>query len=194
MSTMTASTIWWSAPARATRRKSSPIRGRRMAARRAFDTELARFAAFAADARGGISVTATQIDGSSADNIIVGSGPGIPSEVKVFGSELPRLARHGARAVLDLQPLSGRSLRRQRRLGLRRLRVGPQQHRHRSRAWHPGAGEGVQLFADDAARSARPSGKRRRSNARAPSRRQSPPRSCRSAWTIAAACRWPPAG
>ncbi len=49
----------------------------------------ARFAAFAPEARGGISVTSSQIDGSTADNIIVGSGPGIPSEVKVFGSKLP---------------------------------------------------------------------------------------------------------
>ncbi len=55
----------------------------------AFATELARFDAFAAEARGGVSVTATQIDGTTADNIIVGSGAGIPSEVKVFGSELP---------------------------------------------------------------------------------------------------------
>jgi len=58
--------------------------------KRAFETELARFAAFAPDARGGVSVTASQIDGTSADNIIVGSGPGIPSEVRVYGSELPR--------------------------------------------------------------------------------------------------------
>ena len=55
----------------------------------AFATELARFEAFASDARGGISVTSTQIDGSTTDNIIVGSGPGIQSEVKVFGSALP---------------------------------------------------------------------------------------------------------
>jgi hypothetical protein len=34
-------------------------------------------------------VASSQIDGSTADNIIVGSGPGIPSEVKVFTSELP---------------------------------------------------------------------------------------------------------
>ena len=40
--------------------------------KRAFETELARFAAFAPDARGGVSVTASQIDGSTADNIIVG--------------------------------------------------------------------------------------------------------------------------
>ncbi len=55
----------------------------------AFATELARFQPFAAGARGGISVTAAQIDGTSADNIIVGSGPGIPSEVRVYSSKLP---------------------------------------------------------------------------------------------------------
>ena len=40
-------------------------------------------------ARGGVSVAASQIDGSTADNIIVGSGAGMPSEVKVFRSDLP---------------------------------------------------------------------------------------------------------
>ncbi len=45
--------------------------------KRPFETELARFEAFDAAARGGISVAASQIDGSTADNIIVGSGPGI---------------------------------------------------------------------------------------------------------------------
>src|SRR5262249_31136511 len=55
----------------------------------AFATELARFRPFAPEARGGISVTAAQIDGTSADNIIVGSGPGIPSEVRVYSSKLP---------------------------------------------------------------------------------------------------------
>ena len=54
-----------------------------------FATELARFEAFDSSARGGVSVTSSQIDGSTADNIIVGSGPGIPSEVKVFSSKLP---------------------------------------------------------------------------------------------------------
>jgi FtsP/CotA-like multicopper oxidase with cupredoxin domain len=54
----------------------------------AFETELTRFQAFAPDARGGISVTATQVDGTSGDNIIVGSGPGMPSEVKVFAAPL----------------------------------------------------------------------------------------------------------
>jgi FtsP/CotA-like multicopper oxidase with cupredoxin domain len=52
--------------------------------RGAFGTELTRFQAFDAVARGGISVAAAQIDGTPSDNIIVGSGPGIPSEVKVY--------------------------------------------------------------------------------------------------------------
>lgn len=50
----------------------------------AFATELTRFEAFAVDATGGVNVAAAQIDGSTSDNIIVGSGPGVPSEVKVF--------------------------------------------------------------------------------------------------------------
>ena len=56
----------------------------------AFSTELARFQAFGADARGGVSVAAAQIDGATSDNIIVGSGPGIASEIKVYGAKLPR--------------------------------------------------------------------------------------------------------
>jgi FtsP/CotA-like multicopper oxidase with cupredoxin domain len=62
--------------------------GKAVGGKGAFETELARFSAFDSNARGGVSVTSTQVDGSSADNIIVGSGPGIPSEVKVFGSQL----------------------------------------------------------------------------------------------------------
>lgn len=57
----------------------------------AFETELARFAAFESSATGGISVAVATIDGGSADNIIVGSGPGILGEVKVFRSKLPAL-------------------------------------------------------------------------------------------------------
>jgi hypothetical protein len=53
----------------------------------AFGTELARFQAFEAAARG-VSVAAAQIDGTNSDNIIVGSGPGVPSEVKVYQSQL----------------------------------------------------------------------------------------------------------
>jgi FtsP/CotA-like multicopper oxidase with cupredoxin domain len=57
-----------------------------------FGTELARFQAFDAVARGGLSVAVAQIDGTTSDNIIVGSGPGIPSEVKVYRSSLPSAA------------------------------------------------------------------------------------------------------
>ncbi|HEY6921419.1 MAG TPA: multicopper oxidase domain-containing protein [Methyloceanibacter sp.] len=55
----------------------------------AFATELARFEAFPNQARGGVNVTVSSIDGSTSDNIIVGSPPGTPSEVKVFRTALP---------------------------------------------------------------------------------------------------------
>lgn len=54
-----------------------------------FSTELARFQAFDAARTGGVSVASTQIDGRSADNIIVGSGAGATDQVRVFSSELP---------------------------------------------------------------------------------------------------------
>ena len=55
-----------------------------------FKTELARFAPFDADFKGGVTVAGADIDGNSlADNIIVGSGPGTESQVKVFASTLP---------------------------------------------------------------------------------------------------------
>jgi hypothetical protein len=53
-----------------------------------FGTELARFQAFEPAARGGVSVAAAQIDGETSDNIIVGSPPGVPSEVKVYKAQL----------------------------------------------------------------------------------------------------------
>src|SRR5215472_8517653 len=53
-----------------------------------FGTELARFQAFESAARGGVSVAAAQIDGETSDNIIVGSGPGVPNEVKVYQTQL----------------------------------------------------------------------------------------------------------
>ena len=64
--------------------------GAAKAGKPAFSTELARFQAFGADARGGVSVAAAQIDGATSDNIIAGSGPGIASEIKVYGTKLPR--------------------------------------------------------------------------------------------------------
>jgi FtsP/CotA-like multicopper oxidase with cupredoxin domain len=54
----------------------------------AFGTELARFQAFDSLARGGVSVAVAQIDGQTSDNIIVGSGPGVAGEVKVYRSQL----------------------------------------------------------------------------------------------------------
>jgi Multicopper oxidase/FG-GAP repeat len=42
-----------------------------------FGTELARFQAFSDVMRSGVSVAAAQIDGTTSDNIIVGSGPGL---------------------------------------------------------------------------------------------------------------------
>ncbi|MGF7162556.1 FtsP/CotA-like multicopper oxidase with cupredoxin domain [Rhodoligotrophos appendicifer] len=53
----------------------------------AFTDEILRFQPFAADARGGISVAVSSIDGGTGDNIIVGSGPGMASEVRVYGGK-----------------------------------------------------------------------------------------------------------
>ena len=58
---------------------------------RPFSHELARFQAFDAARTGGVSVASTQIDGTSADNIIAGSGAGTTDEVRIFGSALPAL-------------------------------------------------------------------------------------------------------
>ena len=49
-----------------------------------FETELTRFKAFDAAATGGVNVAAADIDGNTSDNIIVGSGPGVEGEVKIF--------------------------------------------------------------------------------------------------------------
>lgn len=56
-----------------------------------FGTELVRFQAFSDVMRSGVSVAAAQIDGTTSDDIIVGSGPDAPSEVKVYSSKLPAL-------------------------------------------------------------------------------------------------------
>src|SRR5438874_5388449 len=60
-----------------------------------FGTELARFQPFDSQARGGVTVAAAQIDGTNADNIIVGSGPGVPSQVKVYQIPLASSSRTG---------------------------------------------------------------------------------------------------
>jgi hypothetical protein len=56
-----------------------------------FATEILRFVAFDEASTGGVSVAAAGIDGNArAANVVVGSGAGIESSVKVFGSALPR--------------------------------------------------------------------------------------------------------
>src|SRR5262245_45204182 len=73
----------------------------------AFATELARFRPFAPAARGGISVIAAQIDGTSADNIIVGSGPGTASEVRVYSSKLPSSPGNAPTMFAAFSPYGG---------------------------------------------------------------------------------------
>jgi hypothetical protein len=70
----------------------------------AFGTELARFQPFDSIARGGISVAAAQIDGTNSDNIIIGSGPGIPSEVKVYQVPLAVSASAGPALFATFKP------------------------------------------------------------------------------------------
>src|SRR5262249_23391880 len=70
----------------------------------AFGTELARFQPFDSQARGGVSVAAAQIDGTNADNIIVGSGPGIPSEVKVYQIPLASSSSAGPALFAAFKP------------------------------------------------------------------------------------------
>jgi hypothetical protein len=54
-----------------------------------FEAEIARFAPFDAGFHGGVNVAGANIDGNAmAANIIVGSGPGMESQVKVFSSKL----------------------------------------------------------------------------------------------------------
>lgn len=63
-----------------------------------FRKEIARFAPFAASDKGGISLASAQIDGSSADNIIVGSPSQMQDVIKIYslanngeGADLPKL-------------------------------------------------------------------------------------------------------
>jgi FtsP/CotA-like multicopper oxidase with cupredoxin domain len=70
----------------------------------AFGTELARFAPFDSAARGGISVAAAQIDGTNADNVVVGSGPGVPDEVKVYQIPLAVASSAGPALFATFKP------------------------------------------------------------------------------------------
>ncbi len=73
------------ATGRVVRRRSRPISGAERHSRRA----LARFAPSQPAAQGGVSVAVAEIDGGTQGNIVVGSGPGAPSQVRVFSSVLP---------------------------------------------------------------------------------------------------------
>jgi len=77
----------------------APIRGKGT-----FGTELARFQPFDSQARGGVSVAAAQIDGTNADNIIVGSGPGVPSQVKVYQIPLALSSSAGPALFATFKP------------------------------------------------------------------------------------------
>jgi FtsP/CotA-like multicopper oxidase with cupredoxin domain len=73
-----------------------------------FKTELTRFAPFDADFKGGVSVAGTDIDGNAlADNIIVGSGPGMESQVKVFSTPLPSEAGKAPDVFSTFTPYPG---------------------------------------------------------------------------------------
>ncbi len=154
----------------------------------AFATELARFAAFDADARGGVSVTSTQIDGLTADNIVVGSGPGITSEVKVFSTKLPRTrARRPncSRRSVPIREISPVSLL-PRDLPIS-LPGETASSPRRGRAFRPKSSSG----SIRCSRRSRAPRQASRSTSTSP---PIPQRSRRSAAIIAAGCRLPPAG
>jgi FtsP/CotA-like multicopper oxidase with cupredoxin domain len=73
-----------------------------------FKTELTRFAPFDSGFTGGVTVTGADIDGNAlADNIIVGSGPGMESQVKVFSSTLPSEAGKAPDVFSTFTPYPG---------------------------------------------------------------------------------------
>ena len=115
--------------------------------RGAFGTELARFQAFDAVARGGVSVAVAQIDGTTSDNIIVGSGPGIPSEVKVYRVPLPSSAGAAPSLFSTFKPYGEDSVRREHRHRFRGLFDRPREHRYRSRPGQPDRDQGIRLPA-----------------------------------------------
>jgi FtsP/CotA-like multicopper oxidase with cupredoxin domain len=69
-----------------------------------FGTELARFAPFNSQARAGVSVAAAQIDGTNADDIIVATGPGVPSEVRVYQIPLAYSSSSGPTLFASFKP------------------------------------------------------------------------------------------
>lgn len=73
-----------------------------------FTKELVRFEAFEADFRGGVSVAGGLISGDpTRNNIIVSSGPGRPSEVRVYSSDLPPTAGDALALLSSFAPAEG---------------------------------------------------------------------------------------
>jgi len=73
-----------------------------------FTTELARFNAFESSFKGGVSVTGGLISGDPTKNsIIVGSGPGRTTEIKVFSSQLPTQIGKAPDTLSTFSPADG---------------------------------------------------------------------------------------
>ena len=107
-----------------------------------FTAELARFAPFDAGFQGGVNVAGADIDGNAmADNIIVGSGPGIDSQIKVFSSKLPAEKDKAPDVFSGFTPYPGSQIRRRDRHRHGRARLGSRDHRHRARAGRCSAGQ-----------------------------------------------------
>ncbi|MFG1783257.1 multicopper oxidase family protein [Rhodococcus oryzae] len=74
----------------------------------AFSAELTRFAPFDSGFRGGVNVAGVDIDGNAlADNIIVGTGPGVETQVKVFSSTLPAAKGEAPEVFSTFTPYPG---------------------------------------------------------------------------------------
>ncbi|MCU1320396.1 MAG: Multicopper oxidase type 3 [Acidobacteriaceae bacterium] len=71
-----------------------------------FGTELARFEAFPSSFLGGVNVATSQIDGTTSDNIIVGSGPGRVNEVKVYSTKFPAAVGSAPTVFSSFKPYS----------------------------------------------------------------------------------------
>lgn len=75
-----------------------------------FTDELARFAPFDVGFRGGVNVGGVDIDGNAlADNIIVASGPGMESQVKIYSTDLPADKRSAPTEFGSFSPYPGSS-------------------------------------------------------------------------------------
>jgi hypothetical protein len=73
-----------------------------------FKSEIIRFEPFDSGFTGGVTVAGADIDGNAmADNIIVGTGPGTESQVKVFSSTLPSEAGKAPDVFSTFTPYPG---------------------------------------------------------------------------------------